>query len=541
MRLAVRLLRPAANQNVKNPKLWQDPVLGYFEPTKVDLLGKTEFLPGQEYNLTDDEKKAVLWRYRVKEILKKGEGVVMDPSMFRWYSADMTQAEFFRFTPRSVFLYVGSVILIFYLYTRLVYVPIDKSNEACLDGEMLWWDRQRGRTLTTGGSGKFAPIEPGFSGMAELKAALKQAKKLLGENHSEDALNVLQELLDDGVEDYMMFCFAALAHANLDDKNKAKNLYEKAIKLDGKMPIAWQGLFKLYDTGKLPPDERAIEVSTHLVSLWKMRLAVRLLRPAANQNVKNPKLWQDPVLGYFETHGKTEFLPGQEYNLTDDEKKAVLWRYRVKEILKKEYLRRRCGNGSFNVSMVFGRYDTGRILTGFTPRSVFLYVGSVILIFYLYTRLVYVPIDKSKRSVFGWRNVVVGSSAGPYYSDYWRIRKICANPLLKQAKKLLGENHSEDALNVLQELLDDGVEDYMMFCFAALAHANLDDKNKAKNLYEKAIKLDGKMPIAWQGLFKLYDTGKLPPDERAIEVSAHLVSLWYVFLVEFFLSMCNQL
>ncbi|EYC33204.1 hypothetical protein Y032_0002g665 [Ancylostoma ceylanicum] len=167
MRLAVRLLRPAANQNIKNPKLWQDPVLGYFETH-----GKMEFLPGQEYNLSDDEKKAVLWRYRVKEILKKEylrreydphnfkykEGVVMDPAMFRWYSADMTQAEFFRVTPRSVFLYVGTVLLIFYLYTRLVFIPIDKSNEACLDGELLWWDRQQGRTLSTAGSGKFAPM-----------------------------------------------------------------------------------------------------------------------------------------------------------------------------------------------------------------------------------------------------------------------------------------------------------------------------------------------------------------------------------------------
>lgn len=71
-----------------------------------------------------------------------------------------------------------------------------------------------------------------------------------------------------------------------------------------------------------------------------MRLGLKLLRPAANQNIKTPKLWQDPVLGYFETHGKTEFLPGEQYNLTDEEKKAVLWRYRVKEILKKEYLRR---------------------------------------------------------------------------------------------------------------------------------------------------------------------------------------------------------
>ncbi|KAK6045460.1 hypothetical protein COOONC_17036, partial [Cooperia oncophora] len=99
------------------------------------------------------------------------------------------------------------------------------------------------------------------------KAALKQAKKLLGENHSEDALKVLQEFLDDGVEDYMMFCFAALAYANMDDKTKAKDLYEKAIKLDGKMPIAWQGLFKLYDSGKLTANERAIEVATHLISV----------------------------------------------------------------------------------------------------------------------------------------------------------------------------------------------------------------------------------------------------------------------------------
>ncbi|CAB3407767.1 unnamed protein product [Caenorhabditis bovis] len=166
MKLALRALRPAANQNVKSPKLWQDPVLGYFETH-----GKTEFLPGHEYNLTDDEKKAVLWRYRVKEILKKEylrreydphsfkykEGVTMDPAMFRWYSADMTQAEFFRFTPRSVFLYVGVVFAMFYIYTRLMFIPMDKSNEACLDGDILWWDRQQGRTLMTGGSGLFAP------------------------------------------------------------------------------------------------------------------------------------------------------------------------------------------------------------------------------------------------------------------------------------------------------------------------------------------------------------------------------------------------
>lgn len=54
-----------------------------------------------------------------------------------------------------------------------------------------------------------------------------------------------------------------------------------------------------------------------------MRLCLRLLRPAANQNIPTPKLWQDPVLGYFETHGKTEFLPNEEYNLTENEKKVI--------------------------------------------------------------------------------------------------------------------------------------------------------------------------------------------------------------------------
>lgn len=68
-----------------------------------------------------------------------------------------------------------------------------------------------------------------------------------------------------------------------------------------------------------------------------MRVALRLLRPAANQNVASPKLWQvsiqlrnvlvylffqDPVMGYFETHGKTEFTAGEQYGLTEEQKKV---------------------------------------------------------------------------------------------------------------------------------------------------------------------------------------------------------------------------
>ncbi|KAK6727833.1 hypothetical protein RB195_005480 [Necator americanus] len=103
--------------------------------------------------------------------------------------------------------------------------------------------------------------------MAELKAALKQAKKLLGEGQSEDALNTLQELLDDGVEDYMLFSFAALANANLEDVKQARALYEKAINLDPKLPAAWQGLYKLFESGKLPADDRALEVCNRLITL----------------------------------------------------------------------------------------------------------------------------------------------------------------------------------------------------------------------------------------------------------------------------------
>lgn len=47
----------------------------------------------------------------------------MDPALFRWYAADMTQAEFFRVTPRTVFLYIGGLILGIYLVFRAAITP----------------------------------------------------------------------------------------------------------------------------------------------------------------------------------------------------------------------------------------------------------------------------------------------------------------------------------------------------------------------------------------------------------------------------------
>ncbi|VDN07713.1 unnamed protein product [Thelazia callipaeda] len=149
-----------------NTKLWQDPVLGYFETH-----GKMRFIAGEDYGISDEEKKAVLWRYRLKEILKKEylrreydphtfkykEGVVIDPAVFRWYSANAMQYEFFRYTPRSVFLYAGGFIFVFYVLARIMFQFEDAGRDMCLDGELLWWDRMYNRQLNICGHYHFSP------------------------------------------------------------------------------------------------------------------------------------------------------------------------------------------------------------------------------------------------------------------------------------------------------------------------------------------------------------------------------------------------
>ena len=52
-------------------------------------------------------------------ITKLQQGVVMDPAMFRWYAADLTQAEYMRNTPRSFFIYIGSFILVMYMIVKV--------------------------------------------------------------------------------------------------------------------------------------------------------------------------------------------------------------------------------------------------------------------------------------------------------------------------------------------------------------------------------------------------------------------------------------
>jgi len=42
--------------------------------------------------------------------------------MFRWYAADMTQMEYMRLTPRSLFIYAGITMLSFWLITKLAVI-----------------------------------------------------------------------------------------------------------------------------------------------------------------------------------------------------------------------------------------------------------------------------------------------------------------------------------------------------------------------------------------------------------------------------------
>ncbi|KRZ54718.1 hypothetical protein T02_15653, partial [Trichinella nativa] len=160
--------------------LWQDPIYGYFETH-----GKMEFKPGEEYGLTEEQKKAVMERYKRKTMLKQQflameydpdrfryiHGVIVsylqlfvcyffyfhnycfkvDPAMFRWYAADMMNAERFYWTPKTIFLTMGVVALLAYSFCRITNVMTNSYEDRCRDGDILWWDRNI-RMPTLGGT-----------------------------------------------------------------------------------------------------------------------------------------------------------------------------------------------------------------------------------------------------------------------------------------------------------------------------------------------------------------------------------------------------
>uniref|UniRef100_A0A915PVM8 NADH dehydrogenase [ubiquinone] 1 beta subcomplex subunit 4 n=1 Tax=Setaria digitata TaxID=48799 RepID=A0A915PVM8_9BILA len=246
-----------------NTKLWQDPVLGYFETH-----GKMEFIAGEDYGISDEEKKAVLWRYRLKEILKKEylrreydphtfkyrEGVVIDPAVFRWYSANAMQYEFFRYTPRSVFLYAGSFFLVFYILVRMMFQFEDRSRDMCLDGELLWWDRARDCFFL-------------YLTIMGTRAVLKTIRQHIDAKEFDKAGKIIEDLLKQDVSDYLLFVFAAITSGEVGDNAQAISYYKKATELDGEKPLAWQGLYKLYEQKKYDDLEHVLIIIKKLLLL----------------------------------------------------------------------------------------------------------------------------------------------------------------------------------------------------------------------------------------------------------------------------------
>ncbi|VDK87618.1 unnamed protein product [Litomosoides sigmodontis] len=248
-----------------NTKLWQDPVLGYFETH-----GKMKFIAGEDYGISDEEKKAVLWRYRLKEVLKKEylrreydphtfkyrEGVVIDPAVFRWYSATTMQYEFFRYTPRSVFLYAGSFVFIFYILVRIMFQFEDAGRDMCLDGELLWWDRMYNRQ-------SFGDY---FRKMGT-KAALKAIRQHIDAKEFNKARDIIEDLLEQDISDYLLFIFAAITHGEVGNGCEAVSYYKKAAELDPEKPLAWQGLYKLYEQGQYVDLEHVVVVIQNLLHI----------------------------------------------------------------------------------------------------------------------------------------------------------------------------------------------------------------------------------------------------------------------------------
>ncbi|VDO15987.1 unnamed protein product [Brugia timori] len=81
-----------------------------------------------------------------------------------------------------------------------------------------------------------------------------------------------------------------------------------------------------------------------------------------------------------------------------------------------------------------------------------------------------------------------------------------------------------------QVLLKQDVSDYLLFVFAAVTSVEIGNDCEAVSYYKKAIKLDAEKPLAWQGLYKLYEQGKYVDLEHILIVIQNLICIPGLFL-----------
>lgn len=160
----------------------------------------------------------------------------------------------------------------------------------------------------------------------DLKSILKKGKTFLAAGQSGEAYSVLKEAIDAEEEDYLLFCLFALAASNDGKIEEAVEMYEKAIQLDGKSVTAWQGLNKLYSTGKIKVDERALETVQLLLKESEESKKDSLMKDK-RQYVLSLRKWNSLTKEDLETEKDSiptilESIVSPDKNLSEDDKKT---------------------------------------------------------------------------------------------------------------------------------------------------------------------------------------------------------------------------
>ncbi|KHN88632.1 Tetratricopeptide repeat protein 37 [Toxocara canis] len=103
----------------------------------------------------------------------------------------------------------------------------------------------------------------------ERKQILKSIRQHIDAEENDKAESLIQDLLEQGVSDYLLYLFTAVIRSKKGDVESAVQFYKKAIAIDENKVAAWQGLAKLYETGQIPADDFVLDVLDKLIILYK--------------------------------------------------------------------------------------------------------------------------------------------------------------------------------------------------------------------------------------------------------------------------------
>ncbi|EFO28090.2 hypothetical protein LOAG_00402 [Loa loa] len=99
------------------------------------------------------------------------------------------------------------------------------------------------------------------------KAALKTIRQHIDAKEFKKAREIIENLLKQDVSDYLLFVFAAVTSGEIGNDREAVSYYKKATELDAEKPLAWQGLYKLYEQGKYVDLEHVLIVTRNLLRI----------------------------------------------------------------------------------------------------------------------------------------------------------------------------------------------------------------------------------------------------------------------------------